>query len=484
MKRVLALVVAVVCAAPCYADDAEAARLNQRIRQLEEEVATLKSLWREHQPNSERLAVGLPQPAAATGQLQDISESLVDGFAQLKETKRLLDITGKLSVTAYALTPNQDRPRTGTFGPGAQRPVAWHPDTSDVMIEEFRLNFDAAINPHVKAHAAISFEDDLVANHAAAGDDTYYVGYYEPLSGGTGDTDMWNELYLDEAYLLIHDIADLGLYTILGKQYFPFGNQREYGHFIRDSQVRRVYETRDTGVTLGWTGELGPGRADVATFVFNGQSEHIPYQARAADRVRENTLDTFGVAGSYLYQGEGHSLKVGGGWLNNLYQANAPTDGFGWSPLPKFPTVTTLGYPAATYEEALPAYNLYAVGAIGGLWLSAEWVAAVANMGIDEGMVYDYSSQQPTVLTLEAAYTFPLCERDYTAAVRYEMLNDLEQLTGIETVLGASLSTLIFPHTKLSLDYYYYDLVSYGVEGGDMGDGNAHLYQANVTVDF
>ena len=470
MNKVLALVVALALAAPLYAGDAEADQLKDQIRQLQQKVTALENRLQDTQQATDRLAVTTQRLEAQTGQLQDISASMVDGFAQMKEAKKALEITGKVSVTAYMLDDSQDpSSRSGSFGPTSFASPAQRQDTNDIMLEEMRLNFDVTINPNVKAHIALSLEDDLTGSHAATGGDTDTSGGYA---------------HVDQAYILIHDIANQGIYAIIGKQYFPTGNQNEYGNFIRDSQARRLYETRDTGLTLGWKGDAGPGEADVAAFIFNGQNEHIPFKTVAMDRVRENVLDTVGVAGSYTYKEEGSSVKVGGAWVNNLYQLNAPTDGYGWSPIPKFPTVTALGAGGA-YEEAVPAYSLYAVGSMGDLWLSVEWVAALTNLGFGEGTTAAATdSKKPNALSAEVAYTFPVSDRDYTAAVRYEVLNDCEQITGIESVIGLALSTMIYANTKLTVEYDNYDLGDANVGASDAGDGNAELYQANVTVTF
>ena len=478
MSRALAVFVAVALAAPLFAGDRETDQLKEEVRQLRQEVEEIRQLrqevtalrnqLRDQQEATDRLTISNQRLAAQTGQLQDVSLSLVDGFAQLKETKKALEITGRLSVTAYLMDVSTDDAATGrTF----QSPTTVKPDSSDVMIDEIRLNFDATINPHVTAHAAIRYEDNLYGQHAAA------------AGPGFGDTDgsfFGDFVELDDAYILIHDIADAGVYTILGKQYFPFGNVTERGHFIRDSQARRIYETRDTGITLGWTGDAGPGAVDVAAFVFNGQNEDLPWRPVPPEtRQSNNDLDTYGAAASYAYKEEGTAVKVGGSWINNFYNANSRTDGFGWSPLAKL---------IGTYEEPLPAYNLYAVGSLGDLWLSAEWVSVLSNAGVGETLFSD--SKMPNVLTIEAAYTFPLSDRDYTAAVRYEILNDLEQVTGIETVLGVSLATDIYTNTRLSLEYNYYDLARANTTAGEppnalnLGDGNAQLYEANVTVTF
>ena len=351
-------------------------------------------------------------------------EGATKDFARVKWVEERLRLAGRASVAAYYVDAEDN--------------------SSDVFLDQVRLELAANINERVLGVVALNFEDNLAGNM--------------PSSVLGADTEDDESVQLDEAYIKILGLTGLGLEATAGKQYFPFGNVNDYGHFVNDSLARQLYETRDTGATVSVARETDAGVFRLAAFAFNGPHE----RGDAA-----NQLDTWGAAVAFELAGPATVARLGGSYLSNLWQAA---------------NVSPLSPAGATLAQRVGAYSLYGVLELGRASLAAEWVAPRRTLdGADvsgiAGVQDDFS---PQALSVEAAWQAVVADRDIVFAVKYEDNRDLEAFTAVDSIVGGAVSAQILPHTRLALNYEYWDLDSLDAAG----KGRAHLWLTNLTVEF
>ncbi len=438
MKKLLSLVVAAAVLVPMvWADDDETAQMKEELRLLKEQVKYLT----ERLETSDRAMASKVDPE--TKRMEDMALRMTDDslanhglLGQARDTSRFA-FSGNLDIAAYYMDWNTN----SAFAPTANQ------DTSDVIVDQFLLNLDIAVNEYVSGYVGLQFEDWQNAGNLALG-----------MTGGDTETD--GDLQVDQAYIKLRN--DM-LYAIVGKQYFPFGNVNNYGHFVLDSQVRALYETRDTGITVGVTPSPG---IDFSMFIFNGP---IDESDNPAGTQVENELEDFGASLVFSAAEEGASYKMGFSALSNLYQANSSRSN------------APLG--GAVYHEPLPAANAYLELNVEAFYLSGEIV-----WGLRDGGTWADTGDDDTVMayTLETAYTAPIGDREYTFAAKYERNRNLNEWTPVDHVYGLAVATELFYKTTLGFNYEYWMMDNIGANTAmpRRHDGDAHVFLTELSIGF
>ncbi len=473
MKKFYALLMALSFIVPgINAEDSETSQLREEVRMLKEQLQRLEQrIQAQSEPQSDRLqnapsahnlATSVAIPATAT-----YSDRMGNGYALLKEVSDRITFSGNLDILGFY--SNVSTPRVG----GRVKSE----DTSDIIIDQLKLNVDIDVTENVKGYVSLQFED-------------YQNGSYAPI-GGTqtlfpqSDTEDDNDLQVDEAYITIG--GEEGAYGILGRQYMPFGHATENGryinctNFINDTLAKQMHEVRDTGAVVGYR----MAGIDFNVFGFNGQLE----QSRRSGVSFDNKLDTWGSSATYAMSDEDYSFRLGLSVVNNILQVQNTAARSG---------LDILGNPTATgtyLENDNEAFDLYTVATFGPLFLSAEYVSAfdemnpkeVANLANPPAALKDQKAIKPKAYTLEAGFTFPALLRDGmedTVSIKYEENNDQDSFGNpIQNIWGIGISSNILERTKLSLNYEYWNLEDDGLRGNLPG-GHAKLYLAELSIGF
>ena len=358
------------------------------------------------------------------------------GFALIKDSSSSISLSGNADIVYWY--SDRDAKRMSPFDTSSQ-------DTSDFVLDQVRLAIDLDIHEYVKGFIALQFEDYQQGSFAGA--------------GGLGDTEDDGDLQVDEAYIMLGDWEfEEGLYGIFGKQYLPFGNVNDSGNFINDTFARQLYETRDTGLTVGhkYAG------LDINLYAFNGRADEID-----GFRLEDNRIKTWGGSMSYTMDEEDLKLKMGVSYINNLLQAqnNAAAAGLDFEGIPVY------------FDNDNRAYNVYGTVGIGPVWFSAEWVSAFSNL--DRRDARGNKNIEPSALSLEGACTFGMGEYEVTLATKYEMNNDQDVFNNeLKDVLGFGIASEIFDNTTLTINYEHYNLEE------SLNNGNMDLYLAELSIGF
>lgn len=453
MKTLLRSLALAACLTPAlYAADDDAARLREEVRLLQEQVRQLSQRIEKQEQQTTVIAETTRRIEAETLRLEDEALVSLAGLAQERAAQTRWSLTGNLDIVAYRMDQRlpSDLDNDGDHDLTGDK-------SSDILVDQLRLQLDIPVNANVAARVALQMEDWQSGSGVAA-------------TGG--DTEWDEDVQVDEAWIKLFNDT---FYAVVGKQYFPFGNVENRGHFILDSAVRQLGETRDTGITIGATPVEG---IDIAAFAFNSRVDQLE---KDGDFVYQNDITVYGASASMTVEDEAASWKVGAGYISNLYAAlNSRFHGARINPLDAegYSLVAPLMF---DYERALPAANAYAVAEIGPLWLSAELTTAIQS-----AHAKDLSkAARPMAYTLEAAFTFDLAERQYTAAAKYERNRDLEAFFATEEVYGVGISTELFTNTRLSLNVEHWDIddITLGAVNTNV-DGSANVVLTELSIAF
>jgi hypothetical protein len=466
LKKYITLSVILAIFAPLsWASDSKNSLLHEEVLLLKQRLVELEQRLegKEVKTNETNdVLSGVPKPNSRID-FQELEQSeksrFWDSFSALKDDYEFVSISGNIDVLGYHSDQNTHPPAAAAGGPPVRE------DTSDMIVDQLRLNFDIDVSENFKAFVGLQFETDLAA-----------VG----PGGGSTDTEVDGNLQVDVIYVTISS-GDSGLYAVLGKQYMPFGNVTEYGNFISDTLTRQMYETRDTGAVLG----LKNNNMDFSLFTFNGQFEQLRESGATAD----NKLDTWGVSLVLGSDNEDQNYKLGISYINNIYQAQNTT------------AVAGLGAALATNPPFLGyadsgngGINVYSVLTRGPLWISAEWVTAVNKLERDQngtkhskelGLNND-TNLRPQAYTFELGLTYPIADREYVLAAKYEASNDLEDFgvgfQPVQDIWGIGVSSNIYENTRVTLNYENWDYVD--IVSGSGGGGHANVFLAELSVSF
>ncbi len=481
-KKIITLcIIASIVTPITWSNDSENSLLREEVKLLKQKLSELEQRLTAQETKAvetDRIVSTLPADIKKEINFDALEKkdrmAFLEGFGAIKDNYDFVSISGNIDVVGFY--SDQNTVSAGQTAPGSGIGFA-REDTSDIIIDQVRLNFDIDVSENVKAFIGLQFED-----YQTAGNFNFGAG-----GAGGADTETDNDLQIDEAYISIG--GDNGMYTILGKQYMPFGNVTDYGNFINDTLTRQLYETRDTGAVVGMKNE----NMDFSVFAFNGPTE----ETRINGSTTDNQLDAWGASLAFTSNDEDQNMKFGISYLNNIYQAQ---NSLGLS-LPTSAAVAAVAVgaplPPSTYnDDDNGALNLYSVITLGPLTLNAEWVTAINDLdrnldgmigtgtnGNELGLNGD-TDVKPQAYTVELSMKCPMADKEYTFAVKYEASNDFEDFNGtsIQDIFGVGISSNIYENTRLTLNYENWDYVD--IVSGTGGGGHANVFLAELSISF
>ncbi len=452
MKKLFVVLIATILVNPgLFANNSESQSLKDEIQLLKQKLMELEQRMQVQADETDRLKVSnvtLTENQAmaidAAAAVETDRRMYLNRLGALQEINDRVSIGGNIDILGYS----SDFNRRDT-NPAAAR----NEDTSDVILDQVRLELGIDVSENVSATIALLYED-------------YQPGAGTNIGGGAVDTERDGDLQVDEAYITLNN--DRGCYLIAGRQYFDFTNVGEAGNFINDSLVRQFGETRDSGITIGHKTDT----MDFNVFAFNGWREET--QNRGGT---DNKIDTWGASLSLDGGDEEMSYNFGASYISNLFQAQntAAVAGFDGA-------LGGAGNPY-TDSDVNDAYSIHGVLSMGSIWLSAEYVAALDDIN---GGAKD---REPSATTIELAMACPMNDHEYTVALKWETNNDQDTLdnttliNNLEEVWGVGISSNIYENTKLTLNY---ENQSFGGRNtlAAASTGHANLYMAELSISF
>ena len=256
-----------------------------------------------------------------------------------------------------------------------------------------------------------------------------------------GDED---DIGLDEANVTLGGSETLPFFLTGGKLYAPFGDFTTT--MIQDPFTLTLGEIVDEGVVAGWSGH----GLSLALFALDGVDE-------TNDSRRVNG---FGVSLAWEREWDEGGLRFGGGWVNNLADADAIGDA-----LPRSEEDDIL------LDRSVDGLNLHGGLHYGALALHTEYTTALDSFAADE-IAWKGDGARPAAWASELAWTTALKGHETTLALGFQKTWEAVALELPEYRCSVSAAVALFAGTTLHLEYYAdtdYDSADDGT--GDDGYG-------------
>ena len=163
-------------------------------------------------------------------------------------------------------------------------------------------------------------------------------------------------------------------------------------------------------------------------------------------------LKVFGAGIGYLYENDDVVFTVGGGWLENLADADSFSE--------------FLDEENLHLKDRSPGTVVYSLLEYGSFTLIAEYVAALEHVEVfDEDETVDLGRSE--AWNTEVSYSIEIEDVETVAALTYGQSNSLGDLLPKKR-LGGGITVLPFPYLKLAVEYLReYD---YSVSKGGTGN--------------
>lgn len=290
--------------------------------------------------------------------------------------------------------------------------------SSNISVATVELGVDVDIVKHVKGHVLFKYEDD-------------------------------EDVFVDEAIIIIDGLDVLPLYLNIGKLFVPFGYFES--HFICDPLTLELGETRESAVVAGFANDmfnlsLGVFNGDVKET--DGDDKHIDnFVSRAVFTLPEGSVSDLG-------------LMAGASYISNIADSNDLQDYLGEE------------YGVDEIKDYIPGWSIFLSASFREIFfLEAEYVASSdgfekADLDLEPG-----ESFEPRAWNFELAWVF---SEDLEIAARYGGSdNALEFIP--KKQYGMALTYSLFNNTSLSFEYLY---------GAFDNDDERDAFTAQVAVEF
>lgn len=251
-----------------------------------------------------------------------------------------------------------------------------------------------------------------------------------------GDED---DIGLDEANVTLGGSETQPFYLTAGKLYAPFGDFTT--HMIQDPFTLTLGEIVDEGVVAGWSGH----GLSLALFALDG-----------VDETNDNRrVNGFGASLAWEREWDEGGLRFGGGWVNNLADADAIGDA-----LPRSEEGDIL------LDRTVDGLNLHGGLRHGALALHTEYTATLDSFAADE-IAWKGDGARPAAWASELAWTTALKGHETTLALGFQKTWEAVALELPEYRCSVSAAVALFAGTTLHLEYY----VDTDYDSADSGTG-------------
>lgn len=303
-------------------------------------------------------------------------------------------------------------------------------DHTNIYMNTMELYLDAAVNNYTKLHAALSYD-------------------YDPSSFSTGATNTnvpGQTMYFSEADIQFANLAQTGLYGVVGKQFFNFGS------YTHDSMMTPMTEmlskTVGTGATVGYVSNMG---FNVDAYTFSGPLEKRGNAVRALTATdvvtSDRRIDTWGASAGYTMKNQMFGFNAQLGYLDNMAQTIYISQSINSR------AATTIE--KATYAKSTSGLSAHADLSSGPFDLILDYVSALHHFDSND-LQTNYSTAgskveaaKPQALLAQLGYNFNVMRHASTAYVAFENSKDTVQM------YGAALGGFYMPKTRTTVGYKY-----------------------------
>ena len=199
-----------------------------------------------------------------------------------------------------------------------------------------------------------------------------------------------SRIYMSRAFLTIGNLSKFPVYGSFGQMYVPFG---VYSSYLISTPV-----TKSFGRTAAPTAQVGffKDGFNASAYLFQGFNKM---------RGSDNTLDRWGMGGSYALDTKVGKQKLGVGYISTV------TDSIGLNNAQIFKADTQTG---TRIQRSVPAVDIYSKINFNNFGFVGEYIFTTNSFDADD--LTDSSangSRKPSVMDLEAGYKFPM--RDWSS---------------------------------------------------------------------
>jgi hypothetical protein len=268
---------------------------------------------------------------------------------------------------------------------------------SDITLGDVEIGIDAEINPSIKGHILLLWEED--------------------------ETEELDD-FLDEVTITISNPEKSDYYLTAGKMYLPFGSFET--NFIIDPMTLELAEINQSAIQMG----LKKGLTDISFGFFNGDVEKID---------KDNEINSFFANARVMYSQGQFNMKLGVSYLSNM----ADTENMEEVMDPDGVNEYTQGM-GASFKADMDTW-----------YFSAEYLVTTEDFDPgqfdpNETAVEIVNHIRPETYSLE----FGLKTRDKAClSLKYERADDLNLLDLPEERYGICLSYSLYDDVSLSLEY-------------------------------
>lgn len=312
-------------------------------------------------------------------------------------------------------------------------------DSSDISLATMELGIVAVLSEQVTGSLVLLWEEDAT----------------EPVD-------------LDEAIITLGRTETQPLFMVLGKTTAPFGAFET--NMLSDPMTLEIGETSQSLIQAG--------------FEKNGlHLSAYTYKGDVTLKGDDETIKCFGASTSYTMEQDAFTISLGAGINSNIIDSDGLGDSFTET---RNEFIDTTGNTDAAYElnDAVIGYTVNAMVSAGPVSLIAEYVAAgddpeyYTNDGV--GTVTTVKADAPSAWHVEAAFTFPVSDKEITTAATVQGSDNMAG-TLPENRYGFAVGAALTDNLGLTAEYIIEN--DYSVSDGGTDD-DASAMTVQLALEF
>lgn len=263
-----------------------------------------------------------------------------------------------------------------------------------------------------------------------------------------------SRIQLQRAFIIVGDLNKSPFYASAGQMYVPFGQY--FSNMISAPLTQNLGRVLDRALVLGYN----QNGLYSSLYTFRGDS---------SGSSTSNKLNELGANLGYNYQGECWNSDVGVSYIANIadsqgMQSNGATSpaftGFGGS------------FASEHLDHRVPGISIHGNLSTGPYRFIAEYIGATTDFN-SQDLAFNGHGAQPKALNVEGAYQFKMMNLPSTFAIGYGRTQQALALNLPEQRYIATLSTSIWKDTIMSLEYRHEKNYSSGTTAMGSGLNNA-----------
>jgi hypothetical protein len=267
--------------------------------------------------------------------------------------------------------------------------------SSDITLATVELFVDAQLHDYLGTHVQFIYEDD----------GTETIG-------------------LDEANFTLGNTNEFPLYLMGGKWPMPFGGSFDTA-MNSNPLTTNLGEVKEAAVLLG----LVKDGAILEGYFFNGDTQKIG---------EGDQIDQFGISAGYGGDLSGAEYNIGIGYINNIADADAVTDG--------------LTNSARLADGYVAGFEAHGDVTFKGIALRGAYMTALDDFA-SGNLAFNGQSAEPSAWVTEAAYTMDIMGKETTFAGTAQGTSEALALGLPELRVGGAVTVGIVDHFSVTGEY-------------------------------